>query len=87
MTYMLMILDAAALGDSKLCGRCCDLLAEALAEFPEDPAVWTWALYALIQLASACGESGSECAHTLAAGPVVTVDDNSGCSWVKLWPN
>ena len=40
----------AALGDVKLAGRCCDLLAEALGSFPDDNELWTCAVYALLQL-------------------------------------
>lgn len=45
-----LVFFAAALGDSKLAGRCCDLLTEVLLAFPNDPLVWTWGLYALQQL-------------------------------------
>ena len=44
------------MGDSKLCSRCCDLLAEALTEFPGDSEVWTWVLYALLQLVPSSSE-------------------------------
>lgn len=44
--------ENAALSDGKLAGRCCDLLAESLSAFPGNAQVWTWSLYALLQLVS-----------------------------------
>lgn len=60
LTFLPPSLSLASLSDSKLAGRCCDLLAEALRVFPEDQQVWTWSLYALLKLTTRNSKSVSQ---------------------------
>ena len=63
--FFLLWCLAAALSDGKLAGRCCDLLAESLSAFPGNAQVWTWSLYALLQLVSRNSEHASMSANSV----------------------